>query len=52
MGLLNLGYEHQQRLNYLLSLDFVKILIFAYKQDTLLPLLVYHTNNSSRYTKA
>ena len=40
MGSLNLRNEHQQ---YLLSLDFVRILMFALKQDTWLPILLYNT---------
>ena len=37
--LLNLGNDYQQ---CLFSFDFVRILIFAYKQDTWLPVLLYH----------
>ena len=40
MGLLNLRNEHQQ---CLLSLDFVRILMFAHKQDTWLATLLYNT---------
>ena len=38
MGLLNLRNEHQQE-----SLDFVRILMFAHKQNTWLPTLLYNT---------
>ena len=40
MGSLNLKNEQQQ---CLLSLDFVRILMFAHKQDTWLPTLLYNT---------
>ena len=40
MGSLNLRNENQQ---CLLSLDFVRILMFAHKQDTWLATLLYNT---------
>ena len=40
MGSLNLRNKHQQ---CLLSLDFVRILMFAHKQDTWLTILLYST---------
>ena len=40
MGLRNLRNERQQ---YLLSIDFVRILMFAHKQDTWLPTLLCNT---------
>ena len=40
MGSLNLRNEHQQ---YLESLDFVRMLMFAHKQDTWLPALLHNT---------
>ena len=47
MGLLSFGNEHQQRL---LSLDFVRILIFALKKDTWLsngsPQIIVSYNSS------